>query len=313
MAAMPDPTRGNSPGNLPSRDPYRPPKRVPPPNHRALQDAVNRYAEYHSLAPNRVQRWVAFMAMGGALSRLQTENQGPAFLVKGGVALELRLRLKARATKDYDTVFRGERAKLLDALDEAFATSYEGFTFRVTRPHEMTHMTRLDIKVEYQGRTWASIQMEVSSWEGIPLPPEDVPAISLADLGLMGPASLPCLPLTKQVAQKLHAMTEILASGQPNDRVRDLLDLWVLRDLVPPSPTLRVICEETFRIRELQPWPPEIVVPPHWEASFIELARSLELSIENAEEAAADVRSYIQRIVEATDAMETGERTRQAP
>jgi hypothetical protein len=294
MAAMADPTNGKSS----SPEPYRPPKRVPPPNHRALQEAVNRYAEYHSLAPNRVQRWVAFMVLGGALSRLQARDQGPAFLVKGGVSLELRLRLKARATKDYDTVFRGERDKLLAALDEAFATPYEGFTFRVTRPHQMTHMTRLDIKVEYRGKTWASIQMEVSSWEGTPLPPEEVPAISLADFGLMGPASLPCLPLTKQVAQKLHAMTEILASGQPNERVRDLLDLWVLRDLVPPSRALCAICEETFRIRQMQPWPPEIVVHPHWHAPFTELARALELTVENAEKAADDVRSYLQRIVE---------------
>jgi hypothetical protein len=310
---MADPMNGNSSGNSPSRDPYRPPKRVPPPNHRALQDAVNRYAEYHSLAPNRVQRWVAFMVLGGALSRLEAEDQGPAFLVKGGVLLELRLRLKARATKDYDTVFRGERAKLLDALDKAFAAPYEGFTFRVTRPREMRHMTRLDIKVEYQGKTWASIQMEVSSWEATPLPPEEVPAISLADFGLTGPASLPCLPLTKQVAQKLHAMTEILSSGHPNERVRDLLDLWVLRDLVPPSPMLRVICEETFRLRQLQPWPPEIVVPQHWEAPFSELAGALELSIADAEGAAADVRSYVQGIVEATDATEADERARRAP
>ncbi|MGI8546817.1 MAG: nucleotidyl transferase AbiEii/AbiGii toxin family protein [Gemmatimonadaceae bacterium] len=283
---------------------------MPPPNHRELQDAVNRYAEYHSLAPNRVQRWVAFMVLGGALSRLQAEDHGPAFLVKGGVSLELRLRLKARATKDYDTVFRGERAKLLDALDDAFAAPYEGFTFRVTRPREMTHMTRFDIKVEYWGKTWSSIQMEVSSWEGTPLPPEEVPAISLADFGLTGPASLPCLPLTKQVAQKLHAMTETLPSGQPNERVRDLLDLWVLRELVPPSPALRRICEETFRIREQQPWPPEIVVPAHWVAPFTELARSLDLPTESAEAAAADVRSYVQRIVDATEA---DDRAQQAP
>lgn len=298
---MADPTNDGAPKSNSIRGPYQPPKRVPPPNHRALQDAVNRYAEYHGIAPNRVQRWVAFMVLGGTLSRLRAEDNGPAFLVKGGVLLELRLRLRARATKDYDTVFRGERARLLDTLDEAFATPYEGFTFRMTRPHEMTHMTRLDIKVEYQGKTWASIQMEVSSWEGTPLPPEEVPAISLTDFGLKGPESLPCLPLTKQVAQKLHAMTEVLQSGQPNERVRDLLDLWVLRDLVPPSPTLRAICEETFRIRQLQSWPPKIAVHAQWEAPFTEMARALELPIENAATATDDVRSYVQRIAEAVE------------
>ena len=291
---------GNPPPGDAAKTPYRPPKRVPPPNHRALQDAINRYAGYHGLAPNRVQRWVAFMVLGGALNRLKAVDNGPAFLVKGGVSLELRLKLRARATKDYDTVFRGERAKLLDALDEAFATSYEGFTFRVTRPHEMTHMTRLDIKVEYKGKTWASVQMEVSMWEGASLPPEEVPAISLADFGLTGPAFLPCLPLTKHIAQKLHAMTEALKSGQPNERVRDLLDLWVLRDLVPPSPVLRDTCEETFRIRQMQPWPPDITVHQHWQAPFIDMARDLELPIEDANAAADDLRLYVRQIIEAT-------------
>lgn len=298
---MADPTDDAAAKSTAIRGPYRPPKRVPPPNHRALQGAVNRYAEYHGIAPNRVQRWVAFMVLGGALSRLTAEDDGPAFLVKGGVSLELRLRLRARATRDYDTVFRGERARLLDALDVAFATPYENFTLRATRLHAMTHMTRLDTKVEYHGKTWASIQMEVSSWEGAPLPPEEVAAISLTDFGLKGPESLPCLPLTKQVAQKLHAMTEVLESGQPNERTRDLLDLWVLRDLVPPSPTLRAICEETFRIRQLQSWPPGILVPAQWEAPFTEMARALQLPINNAATAADDVRSYVQRIAEAIE------------
>ncbi len=94
-------------------------------------------------------------------------------------------------------------------------------------------------------------------------------------------------------------MTEVFQSGQPNERVRDLLDLWVLRDLVPPSPTLRAICEETFRIRQLQSWPPEIVVHAQWEAPFTEMAHALELPIENAATATDDVRSYVQRIAEA--------------
>lgn len=74
--------------------------------------------------------------------------------------------------------------------------------------------------------------MEVSAYEGTDLPAEEVPAISLADFGLHGPERLPCMPLVKQVAQKLHAMTETLESGYPNERFRDLWDLWVLREMV---------------------------------------------------------------------------------
>jgi hypothetical protein len=134
---------------------FKPPRRVPPPSQRALLQVVNRYAAYQGIAPNRVQRWIAFMALGGALSRLSGEAGDPLFLIKGGVSLEMRLRLRARATKDFDAAFRGERDAVVGALEQAFANPYEGFTFRIGgEPREMTHMTRLEIKVEYEGRVW---------------------------------------------------------------------------------------------------------------------------------------------------------------
>lgn len=279
---------------------FKPPRRVPPPSQRALLQVVNRYAAYHGIAPNRVQRWIAFTALGGALGRLSGEAGDPLFLIKGGVSLELRLRLRARATKDFDVAFRGERAAVIDALDEAFGESYEGFTFRIGgEPRELTHMTRLEIKVEYERRVWSSIAMEVSAYEGTDLPAEEVPAISLADFGLQGPARLPCMPLVKQVAQKLHAMTEQLDSGQPNERFRDLWDLWVLRELVPASPQLREVCEETFRIRSKHPWPPTILDHPHWIEPFAALSQGEGLLVPDAQRAAEDVREYVRMISEA--------------
>jgi hypothetical protein len=279
---------------------FKPPRRVPPPSQRALLDVVNRYAEYHGIAPNRVQRWIAFMALGGALSRLSGEAGDPLFLIKGGVSLELRLRLRARATKDFDAAFRGERDAVIGALEQAFTEPYEGFTFRIGgEPREMTHMTRFEIKVEYEGRVWSSITMEVSAYEGTDLPAEEVPAISLTDFGLRGPERLPCMPLVKQVAQKLHAMTEQLESGHPNERFRDLWDLWVLREMVPPSPQLREVCEETFRIREKHPWPPTILVHSHWIEPFAALAQGEGLLVPDAQQAGEDVREYVRSIVDA--------------
>jgi hypothetical protein len=44
------------------------------------------------------------MAFIGAMERVRAED-GPRFLVKGGVSIELRLGLRARATKHVDLVF----------------------------------------------------------------------------------------------------------------------------------------------------------------------------------------------------------------
>ncbi len=240
------------------------------------------------------------MVLGGVLSRIVDDGSDPQFLVKGGVSLELRLRLRSRATKDFDATFRGERDTALRSLENAFAEPYEGFTFRIGgEPQETIHMTRIEVKVEYIGRVWSSITMEISAYEGTDMPAEHVPAISLSDFGLKGPERLPCLPLVKQVAQKLHAMTEELESGRPNERFRDLWDLWVLRELVVPSAELREVCEETFRIRAKHPWPPEVVVHDHWVEPFAALAEQEGLSVPEAQEAAEKVREYVRLIAEA--------------
>jgi hypothetical protein len=283
-----------------SRPAFKPPRKAPPPSHRALLDVTNRYAAYHGVAPNRVQRWIAFMALGGALSRMSDSGGSPLFLIKGGVALEMRLRLRARATQDFDTTFRGEREQVLNAIEQAFEEPYVGFTFRIGgEAREMTHMTRLEIKVEYAGRVWSSITMEVSAYEGTDLPAEEVPAISLADFGLHGPERLPCMPLVKQVAQKLHAMTDTLDSGHPNERFRDLWDLWVLREMVPPSLELRAVCEETFNIRARHSWPPEVVAHAHWIEPFAALSAGEGIAVPEARQAAEDVRAYVSAIAEA--------------
>jgi hypothetical protein len=237
------------------------------------------------------------MVLGGVLSRVMDDGGAPQFLVKGGVSLELRLRLRARATKDFDATFRGERDVAIRSLESAFAEPYEGFMLRIDGDHQhMTHMTRLQVKVEYLGRVWSSIAMEISASEGTDMPAEQVPAISLADFGLKGPALLPCIPLVKQVAQKLHAMTGESESGRPNERFRDLWDLWVLRELVPPSAELREVCEETFRIRAKHPWPPQVMVHDHWVQPFAVLAEQEGLSVPDAQKAAEDVREYVRLV-----------------
>ena len=56
--------------------------------------------------------------MAGALESA-TGRYGPRFIVKGGVALELRLRDRASATKDIDVVLRDDEADLAETLEQA--------------------------------------------------------------------------------------------------------------------------------------------------------------------------------------------------
>ena len=70
----------------------------PPPSAGVLARHAQAYARELGVAEGRVRAWVAYMIMAGTLERADGPG-GPRFIVKGGVALELRLRGRARATK----------------------------------------------------------------------------------------------------------------------------------------------------------------------------------------------------------------------
>jgi hypothetical protein len=109
----------------------------PPPSAGVLARYAQAYARELGVAEGRVRGWVAYMIMAGALER-STGAAGPQFIVKGGVALELRLRNRARATKDIDVVLRDEKADLADTLEQAVTGDPEAIVltdaFGVTGP-----------------------------------------------------------------------------------------------------------------------------------------------------------------------------------
>lgn len=74
--------------------------RKAPFNINVLESWVGAHSRESGLAPKRLNRWIHFMIVLAALERLRNDNDKPLFVLKGGVAMELRLGLEARATKD---------------------------------------------------------------------------------------------------------------------------------------------------------------------------------------------------------------------
>jgi hypothetical protein len=256
------------------------------------------------MPPDWVQRWLAFTLVADALTQRLVE--GPSrFELKGGAAIELRLRQQApgptpRASKDLDATFRGALDEIELEVRTALGSERQGFTFRVINDGETPrHMRRFEVAVSYRSRAFSRVKLEISAYEGKLRDPEHVPAPSLVGFGLVGPDSFPCLPLSKQVAQKLHAVTEPTEPGRMNDRFRDLVDLVMLSSLLPPSPALREICEETFLVRAKHGWPPAIVAHDYWAEPLARLARNLGLSVVEAADIANHVSAYVEAIAAA--------------
>jgi hypothetical protein len=92
------------------------PKPRPPANRIALERWIDQKAQADGVAVNRLRRAVSFMVLSAVLARFVDDEGAPLFLLKGGVAMELRLGMRARASKDYDTAFRDELSRLGGSL-----------------------------------------------------------------------------------------------------------------------------------------------------------------------------------------------------
>lgn len=190
----------------------------PPRNARTLRRRVDGHARTEGIATGRLQRWVSYMVLVGALDRARDLHDEPLFIVKGGVAMELRLKLDARATKDFDATFRDAAGRMLDRLDEALAEPYGGFTFTRSEIEDVgpTRAKRLDVALAYEGRSWSTVRLELTPAEGESvIAIERVPAIDVTQFGLEGPhrQSRACRSACRSPRSCMHARLAEATAG----------------------------------------------------------------------------------------------------
>lgn len=156
-------------------------------------------------------------------------------------------------------------------LDNAIRRAAEG---RQAHPRDVPAgyvMQPFDVKLSYLGTPWCTVPLEVGHDEiGDAEEPEMVePAEANALLGGMGFPPLgpiAIMPLCFQIAQKLHG-----ATGPGSMRAHDLIDLQVIVANAGDEvdwPDVRRICERLFAYRQMQAWPPSVVVGPGWSSLY---------------------------------------------
>jgi Nucleotidyl transferase AbiEii toxin, Type IV TA system len=276
-------------------------KNKPPHSVKVLHSWISTYAKQTEQVPERIIRSVSYMIAALALERARDQSGVPLFLIKGGVMIELRLGLRARATRDLDAVFRAEFSTWLDRLDGAIRQPVGDFALTRTEPEQIrqTNTWRLQLIIDYRGRRWAQIPLEIASAE-VPdvLEVEHVRPLRISQLGLPEPESVAIVGPRYQIAQKLHACTERFATGPENDRFRDLMDLLLLREVLADAdlPRVREACVRIFEARKKHSWPPSVTVYESWRAPYREMAREERFEIEEVEDAAALVTEMIAQI-----------------
>jgi predicted nucleotidyltransferase component of viral defense system len=261
----------------------------------ALERRLQNEAQESGLALDRLRRRVVFQRI---VTRLQRSEPG-RWVLKGGMALEVRLGDDARLTKDIDLGLRDDvpdaddlRDRLIESLAED--ADRDGFAFAVAPAQRMApdgggHLTwRVAVTAELAGRQFGAVKLDVSpraheleATEIVTLPN------SLAFAGLDA-VEIEIVDVHRHAAEKLHAMSREYGDRE-NSRVRDLVDLMLLCDhellrMAALADAVKAVWTE----RENTPPPPRLTeLPSGWPVAYERLAAEHDVDPPTFTEAAA--------------------------
>lgn len=246
----------------------------------ALEDRLKAESSETGTSLDRLRRRILFERM---IARLDAAEPG-YWVLKGGMALEVRLRADARLTKDIDLGLRAELsdgAQLRDRLIEALSADPDGDRFElavgsVSRLVEDGHgrsTWRARITAVLAGKPFGGVQLDISprggelgSTEMLPLPN------SLAFAGIAA-RTVEVIDLQRHAAEKFHGMLRVL-DDRENTRVRDLADLVILTEHQLINPVLAATAARAvWAERDGVPPPPRFPpMPASWPDRYEQIA-----------------------------------------
>lgn len=260
----------------------------------ALEQRLNGQSRASGVAVDRLRRRVVVERV---VARLVHAAPG-AWVLKGGMALEVRLRDRARVTKDVDLGMRdraGTHAELRDRLVEALSVDPFGDRFvlaagAVTElggdgDHDATW--RSSVGAQLAGRPFGRIKLDVSP-RAYELGHTEILTMpnSLAFAGIEVPA-IEGVDANRHAAEKLHAMLRDFGTRE-NSRVRDLLDLVILLEhQLLDTETLSTAVRRVWHERDAKAPPAEFpALPESWPRRYEHVAADLDLTARSFPDAA---------------------------
>lgn len=220
-----------------------------------------------------------------AIANVIVAQMLPDGVVKGGSSLLFRYgRYGSRYTRDIDTARVMELESYLKQLNEALSHGWNGFTGRLVavEPPQPVGvpsayvMMPYDIKLNYYGRPWQTIRIEIGHNEiGDADEFETSLPSDLADvfekLSFPQPKPLRVMKLAYQIAQKLHAVSE-----PGSERAHDLIDLQLICNRSPINyAEVKDVCQRLFDYRRRQSWPAVVTALPSWDNLYVQARNNL--------------------------------------
>jgi len=259
---------------------------------RALEDHLRQQAVSSGTPLVRLRKMVAFERF---LARL-VAAQPDTWVLKGGLALQLRLPEHARTTQDIDLLLR--RSLRVEDVHRALVTAAlqdlgDWFTFEVARPERPAEL-RFPVRGLLDGRLFEAFHVDVGMDDPLIEPVEMLTAPPLLAFAGLSPVPIPAYPLSQQIAEKVHALTRRYASGE-SSRLRDWVDILLMaRWEGLRAEGLRQALQATFDQRRTHPLPQRMPPPPlSWELPFRRLRKETGLEYATLEEAAQALQRFL--------------------
>lgn len=218
------------------------------------------------------------------LARL-TQAYPHDWLLKGGLALQLRMGEHARTTQDVDVLLTLPRAAVHSAIVQAVSLDLADWFVFVLRPGfaalpgptaDGGH--RFYITALVDRRTFEGFHVDIGLGDPVLEPAESLTAPPLLAFAGIPPATIPCYPISQHLAEKIHAYVKPRASGE-STRVKDLVDMLLISAHMPVNAAaLRAALQATFAAESSGELPLRLPVPPAaWAPKYQRLAQDIGL------------------------------------
>ncbi len=253
----------------------------------------------------RLRKMVAFDRL---LARLIKEDSN-GWTLKGGLALQFRLGEVARTTKDIKVAVAQplKPEQMMARLQRAAAIDPgDWFEFEIGLPRTSATGApqgglRFPISCLVDGKGFESFHLDLRFGDPIVGKPDKLTAPHLLEFADIEPSTVPCYPLTTQIAEKLHAYTRPFAGGQ-SSRVRDLVDILLMAAMGGlTSRRLSLALDITFNTGRTHELPQKFPKPPaNWSGPYKRLARDFNLTWSTVDEAGEAAARFLNPVLQET-------------